>query len=347
MGKIIGSITGANAAQKAANEAAAKSEAAGRQAAMAQAFRPIGFTNTFGSSQFTLETDPATGLPRVTQAGYEISPELKALQEQLFGLAPGALAQAQEAQAFQPQVSQQAQQLFGLGSQYLSETPEAARQRFYNQQQALLEPTRQQEEQRLGASVFGRGRAGLNISGQGQPELAALAGARRQQDLALAAQAEQGAQQQIGFGQGLMAGGLGLQQSGYGLQTQALGPLQSYLGQIGAIEEMGQTPYQQSLQLAQLQSGIGGAAGATQANAISSAAQQRAQAAQQAAATNTAFLQAAIGAAAGGFGGFGGAAAGGGFGASIGNFLGNPLTALKYGTNLGSQQTRMLAAQDF
>ena len=319
MGKIIGSITGANAAQKAANEAAGRSEAAGKQAAWAQAFRPIGFTNTFGSSQFTTEIDPQTGLPRVTQAGYTISPELKALQQSLLGLAPGAISQAQEAQAMAPGITQGAQQLYGLGSQYLSESPEAARQRYFNQQQALLEQPRQQEEQRLAATVFGRGRAGLNIAGQGQPELAALAGARRQQDLALAAQAETAAQQQQQFGQGLMAGGLGLQGAGYGLQTQALGPLQSYLGQAGAIEEMGMMPYNQALQLAQMQSGIGGAAGATQANAISSAAQQRAQAAQQAAATNTAFLQAAIGAAAGGFGGFGGA--GGGFGGLFGYSL--------------------------
>lgn len=298
MGKVIGAITGANAAQKAANEAAARQEAAAKQAAMAQAFRPIGFTNTFGSSQFTTETDPATGLPRVTAAGYTLSPELKAMQERLFGLTPGALDQVAQAQEMVPGVTAGAQQLFGLGSQYLSESPEAARQRYFNQQQALLEQPRQQEEQRLASSVFGRGRAGLNISGLGQPELTSLATARRQQDLALAAQAEQAAQQQATFGQGLMAGGLGLQGAGYGLQTQALGPLQAYLGQIGGIEEMGQTPYQQSLQLGQLQSTLGGAAGAVQAQGITAAAQMRAQAAQQAAATNTAFLQSALAAAA-------------------------------------------------
>jgi hypothetical protein len=37
----------------------------------------------------------------------------------------------------------------------------------------------------------------------------------------------------------------------------------------------------------------------------------------------------------------------GGMSSSLGNAFGNPLTALKYGTNLGSQQTQMLAAQDF
>lgn len=315
MGKVIGNIiepfTGAKATQKAAEEAAGKTAAASKQAAWAQAFRPIGFTSTFGTSQFETEIDPQTGLPRVTQAGYEISPQLKAIQDQLLGLAPGALAQAQQAQGMQPQISAQAQQLFGLGSQYLSETPEAARQKYFNQQQALLEQPRMQEEQRLASSVFGRGRAGLNISGQGQPELAALASARRQQDLALAAQAEQASQQQATFGQGLMAGGLGLQQTGYGLQSSALGPLQSYLGQSGLIEEMGMQPYNQALQLAQMQSNIGGAAGATQAQGLTSAAQQVAAGKQAAAQANAAFMQQALKAAVGGFsGGFGG---GGGF----------------------------------
>jgi len=36
-----------------------------------------------------------------------------------------------------------------------------------------------------------------------------------------------------------------------------------------------------------------------------------------------------------------------GFSSSLGNLFGNPMTALNYGTNLGSQQTRMLAAQNF
>ena len=32
---------------------------------------------------------------------------------------------------------------------------------------------------------------------------------------------------------------------------------------------------------------------------------------------------------------------------TLGNYFGNPLTAMRYGTNVGSQQTNMLAAQDF
>lgn len=32
---------------------------------------------------------------------------------------------------------------------------------------------------------------------------------------------------------------------------------------------------------------------------------------------------------------------------TLGNYFGNPLTAMSYGTNVGSQQTKMLAAQDF
>jgi hypothetical protein len=149
----------------------------------------------------------------------------------------------------QPGISQQAQGLFGLGQGYLAESPEQARQRFMNQQYALLDPVRQREEERLGAGVFGRGRAGLNIGDIGQPELFALASARRQQDLELARQAEAASQQQIGFGTGLLGQGLNLQQSGYGLQSAALGPFQSQFGLDQLLEQTAQQPLDIGAQL--------------------------------------------------------------------------------------------------
>jgi hypothetical protein len=60
---------------------------------------------------------------------------------------------------------------------------------------------------------------------------------------------------------------------------------------------------------------------------------------------NNQFLQSAISAGTAGMGGAGGGGGASLFG-SIGNFFGNPMTAMRYGTNLGSQQTSMLAAQD-
>ncbi len=106
----------------------------------------------------------------------------------------------------------------------------------------MLDPIRQREEQRLASSVFGRGRAGLNIGDVGQPELAALANARRTQDLQLAAQAEQEARSRLGFGTGLL-------ETGYGLQTKALAPFQQQFGVSQLLEQASQQPLDIGAQL--------------------------------------------------------------------------------------------------
>jgi hypothetical protein len=105
------------------------------------------------------------------------------------------------------------------------------------------------EEARLGAGVFGRGRAGLNIAGTGQPELFALAQAREEQRMRDALAAEQQAQQQIEFGRGLLGSGLGLQEAGYGLQTSALGPFQTQFGLVSELEKQAQQPLDIGAQL--------------------------------------------------------------------------------------------------
>jgi len=277
MGKIVSGVTDAfgltntKGTIAAANQAAAQQQEAARLGAQASAFRPVGMTTTFGSSDFGI-TDVG-GVPRVTSASYQISPELKALQDQLFGLTGGAMGYAQGAQQAAAPLGAAAQGLFGLGGQYLAMSPEEARNQYMQEQYAMLDPIRQREEQRLGASVFGRGRAGLNIGDMGQPELFALASARRGQDLQLAAQAEQAAQQRAQFGAGLFGTGAGLLGSQYSIPTQALGPLQSYLGTLGSIEELGQQPFNLGL-------AVGGAAqpGATAgANLLSAGLTQAAQ----------------------------------------------------------------------
>ncbi len=170
-----------------------------------------------------------------------------------MGLTGGALTTAEEAQAAAQPLGQAAMGLFGLGQRYLAQSPEELRQRYFSQQQALLAQPRAAEEARLASGVFGRGRAGLNIGTTGQPELAALAGARRQQDLALAAQAEQGAQQQLGFGSSLFGTGASLLGQQYAIPTQALAPLSSLLGTVGTVEQLGQQPFNLGL-------AVGGAA---------------------------------------------------------------------------------------
>jgi len=245
---LIGSSMAGRSAERAAGRSADAQLRAAEIAASAGAFRPVGMTTRFGTSNFQMGTDEF-GNPIVTGAGYTASPEIRALQDRLSALYGASLGQAEQAQAAGAPLGAAAQGLFGLGQQYLAKSPEQAAQDYYNQQQALLAPTRQQEEQRLGAGVFGRGRAGLNISGQGQPELNALAQARRQQDLQLAAQAEQAAQQRIGFGAGLFGTGAGLQGTQYDLQTKALSPFQTQFGITQALEQAALQPLEIGAQL--------------------------------------------------------------------------------------------------
>lgn len=310
MGSVVGKITDAvgltdikGTEERAAQSAAAQREAA-RMGAQASAFRPVGMTTRFGTSAFDV-TDIG-GVPRVTGARYTVSPELQAIQDRIMGLTGGAVTRAEQAGMAAEPLGVAAGGLFSLGQQYLGESPEAVRQRFMSQQQALIDPVRQREEQRLASSVFGRGRAGLNIGDVGQPELFSLAAARRAQDAQLALQAEQAAQQQIQFGSGLFGTGAQLLGSQYAIPTQALGPLQSYLGTIGSVEEMGQQPFQLGLQV-----GGAGQSGATAGANLLTTGLSNAAATQQAgaqAASNqlTGFMNNMLNAAMGSFGGFGG-----------------------------------------
>jgi hypothetical protein len=266
---LLGSRMAGKSAERAANTSAQAQLQAGREAASASAFRPIGLTTRFGSSNFAMGTDQY-GNPIVTGAGYTPSGEITALQNRLSALYGDSLGQAEQAQALGAPMGAAGQRLFGLGEQYLAQSPEMARQQYIAEQQDLLRAPRMEEEQRLAASVFGRGRAGLNVGAAGQPELAALANARRQQDLALAANAEQAAQQRLGFGAGLFSTGGTLIGNQYALQNQALAPFLSQFGAQQGLEQAALQPLEIGANLggrnvntaganALLQSGIGAA----------------------------------------------------------------------------------------
>lgn len=241
---IVGSYLSGKSAEKAASTSAQAQLEAARIAAEEQRFRPVGMSTRFGTSQFQFGPEG-----RLSGASYTASPEIQALQNRLSALYGTSLGQAEQAQTLGAPLGAAGQGLFGLGSQYLATSPEAARQQYMREQQDLLRAPRMEEEQRLAASVFGRGRAGLNVGATGQPELAALAGARRQQDLALAANAEQAAQQRLGFGAGLFGTGANLLGTQYGLQTQALGPFQSQFGLSQLLEQAAQQPLDIGAQL--------------------------------------------------------------------------------------------------
>lgn len=308
MGGIVSKVTDAigltdvKGTQQRAEQAAAAQREAAQLGAEVSSFRPVGMTTRFGTSDFGI-TDVG-GVPRVTSASYQTSPELQALQDQLFGLTGGAMGYAQGAQQAAQPLGPAAQGLFGLGAQYLATSPEQARQQYMQEQYAMLDPVRQREEQRLAGSVFGRGRAGLNVGDMGQPELFALASARRAQDLQLAAQADQAAQQRISFGSGLFGTGAGILGQQYALPTAALGPLQGLLGSVGSIEELGQDPFKLGLQVGGMAQEGANVGSRLLSGGLSNAASTLQQGLQAASNQQTGMMMKLAGAAAGGFGGF-------------------------------------------
>lgn len=274
MSEVVGAVIGASASRSAANKQAAATryaadaqERAAQLAAEEARFRPVGISTRFGQSQFQYGPEG-----RLSGASYTTSPEIQALQDRLSTLYGDSLGLAEQAVA-------PAQTLFGLGQQYLATTPEQARNRYLQEQYAMLDPIRQREEQRLGASVFGRGRAGLNIGDLGQPELAALANARRTQDLQLAAQAEQEARNRINFGTGLFG-------EAAKLGTTALSPFQTQFGVSQLLEQAGQQPLDIGAQLGGRTATAGASAGRSLLEGGMQAAQTRLGGQQQQIASN-------------------------------------------------------------
>jgi hypothetical protein len=262
MGGIVSAVldpfTGASGVRKAGEQAAAQQREAGVNAANISAFRPVGMTTRFGTSQFTREVDPRTGVPYISSGGYTAAPELSALQNQLFGRFAPTLAQAEQMAGQYAPLTGASERLFNLGQQYLATSPEQAAQDYITSQQALLAPSRQAQLSNVRGGLFARGRGGLGVqTGTGgaptSPELQAYYNALGQQDLQLAAQAQQAGQQRAQFGAGLFGSGAGLLGTQVQGQAGAYAPLQAQLGLSGQVENMAQMPYQLGLQLGSAQ----------------------------------------------------------------------------------------------
>lgn len=192
------------------------------QAAQAAQFRPVGITNTFGTSNFGY--DPQGNL---TSAGYTLDPRLQAAQNTLMG---GLGANLQDQANIQ-----------AMGRQYMAQSPQEQAQQYIANQQALLAPLREQQSANLMNQLSNTGRTGLSVAqggnlGMANPEYQALANARAMQDLQLAANATQAGQQQYQFGQGLL--------------SSAYQPYTAGLNAAGATEALGQQPLDISAQLA-------------------------------------------------------------------------------------------------
>jgi hypothetical protein len=251
---ILDPFTGASGVRRAGEQAAEQQRQAGINAANISAFRPVGMTSRFGTSQFTREIDPKTGVPYISGAGYTAAPELSALQNQLFGRFGSTLAQAEQMQGQYAPLTGASERLFNLGQQYLATSPEQAAQDYVTSQQALLAPSRQAQLSNVRSGLFARGRGGLGVqTGTGgapaSPELQAYYNALGQQDLQLAAQGQQAGQQRAQFGAGLFGTGAGLLGTQVQGQAGAYAPLLAQLGLSGQVEQMSQMPYQLGLQL--------------------------------------------------------------------------------------------------
>jgi lysophospholipase L1-like esterase len=221
--------------------------AAAKQAA---AFRPVGMTTRFGTSQF--QVDPVTG--QLVSAGYTLSPEAKAQQDRFMALSNAGLTQAEGAQAQFAPLQTGAQRLFGLGNQYLAQSPESVAQNYLNQQMALLQPGRELELATLQNRLQQQGRGGLAVAqggtmGATTPELQALYNARAQQEAQLAANAQQAGQQQVAFGAGLLGQGAQTMGQYYGGQQAAYAPYTTAFGQVQGLEALGQQPFTIGAQL--------------------------------------------------------------------------------------------------
>jgi len=265
---LLGGSMQAKAARGAAEQSAQAQLEAARIAAEASKFRPVGVTTRFGSSNF--QFDPSGYL---TGAGYTVSPELQAYQDRLQALTGGALTQAEMAQQQYAPLQQSATGLFGLGQQYLQQTPEQVASQYMRQQQDLLAPSRERQMAQLQNQLFQQGRGGLSVGATGArpsgaaglgattPEMEAYYNALAQQDLQLAAQAQQSGQQNVAFGAGLLGTGAGLMGQYQAGQVGALSPFTSYLGAGSTIESLGQQPLEMGRLLGGQSASAGGNVG--------------------------------------------------------------------------------------
>ena len=222
-------------------QADAQIEAA-RIAAEAAKFRPVGVTTRFGASNFGYD---AQG--NVISAGYTPSAEITGYQDRLRALAGQGMTDVEAARAAYQPLTGAAQSLFSLGQGYLAKSPEQAAQDYITKQQALINPSRQNQLAELQNRLFQQGRGGAATAQGGNlmatsPELAAYYNSLAQQDLVLAAEADQAAQQRIQFGSGLFDTGANLQGRYYTGQTAAYAPFATAMDTTSKLESLAERP---------------------------------------------------------------------------------------------------------
>jgi len=264
---LLGSSMQSRSAERAARTAAAANIEAAQISAAEARFRPVGVTTRFGRSQFTYGPDG-----RVSGAGYTLSPELRAYQDRIMGMAgtTGLDAMERAPELYAP-LTDASGRLFQLGERYLAESPEQVAQRYMTSQLDILAPQRERTLAELRNQQFQTGRTGLSVGATGlrpgggaglgatNPEMEAYYNALAQQDAELAARAQTEGQRQLAFGTTLFGTGsdlLGQYQRGL---VGSLAPFQGYLGAAGDIEALGQQPLDIGAQLGGRQASPAGA----------------------------------------------------------------------------------------
>jgi len=228
----------------------------------AASFRPVGITTRFGSSNFTY--NPQTG--QMESAGYTPSAGVDWAQGQFQNLAQSGINQAGAAQQQFAPLTTGAQGLMNLGNQYIGQNPNDVAAKYIQNQQNLLQPSRDVANANLQNQLQNTGRTGLAIAqggnlGQANPEAQALANAQALQDLQLAAQGQQMGQQNTLFGANLLNQGAGALGNYYAGQSAAYQPYQSAFGAMTGLENLAQQPLSLSSSLGQQASTAGANAG--------------------------------------------------------------------------------------
>jgi hypothetical protein len=256
-GQTVAGLLQQQTSKEAADKARAMIDTETAAAKASAAFKPVGMTTRFGTSEF--KTDPVTG--QITSAGYTLSPEAKYAQDffrtqanlglqqveqapfvyaplktganMMFDLGQQALNQPTDARLGQIATDYLTQSagsraLQTLGEKYIAQSPEEVAQNYLNQQMALLQPGRELELANLQNKLQQQGRGGLAVAqggalGATTPELQALYNARATQEAQLAANAPLYGQQQVQFGAGLFGTGqqLGMAGQQFGMDTLA------------------------------------------------------------------------------------------------------------------------------
>jgi hypothetical protein len=232
----------ADTQRQAAQTAADAQIEAARIAAEAARFRPVGVTTRFGSSNFGFDAEG-----NVISAGYTPSAEITGYQDRLRTLAGQGMTDIEGARAAYQPLTGAAQSLFSLGNQYLAKSPEQAAADYISKQQALISPSRQNQLAELQNRLFQQGRGGAATAQGGSlmatsPELAAYYNSLAQQDLVLAAQADEEARRRIEFGSGLFDTGANLQGRYYTGQTAAYAPFATAMDTSAALESLAERP---------------------------------------------------------------------------------------------------------